>query len=206
LLTQISNKMNVNVIRINDNTIDIDGVIYEKKSKPESKFKIGNWIVGVDKYPPDHPARIIKIYNNCADLDIKNGDGYVWRSEDTIFWRLATPPEIESYLSKIIEENYVGKNIKCLTSNNIGTVVNEQYMDGYFHSWNYHYENDSFTVAIPHDQWHGCTSNPVVYKEGKWADIIIKKNLPTTKKELHDILVDFYGCDSMNIDEFLKEY
>jgi hypothetical protein len=198
--------MNVNIIKVSDTIIDIDGEIYEKKPKLEPKFKISDWVYWSGQVPTI--GRISKHCDEFADswtLDNFEGNSiYSSCSESNL--RLATNEEIELHLRKIIEKKYVGKNIRCLRTNKILTVINEKYMDGYGHSWGYNSKEDSFNVASPYVEWFKNTSNPVVYMNGKWADIVTKKSLPTTKEELKAILIDFYGCDSMNIEEFLEEY
>ena len=200
--------MNVNVIKLDDNSINIDGVIYEKKPEPKPLFKIGDWVYWGGQMPTIGriSGRSGGEFSKCWILDNTGKSANEYNSCHESYLRLATPQEIELYLYNIIEEKYVGKNIKCLKTNTIVTVVTKDYRDGYPHSWTYDFKEDSFNVAAPHDEWYRCTSNPHIYEKGKWADIVIRKSLPSTKEELRKILIDFYGGDSIKIEEFLKEY
>ena len=163
----------------------------QTKEEPKPEFKVGDWIIGEAEYNPTYPARIIRILGDHADLDIeKVGADYCWRCGKSVYWRLATPQEIESHLRKIAEEKGFFKNgtkFKSINQNEVGSIRTIKPFRGNVDiKWVYHDSNDSLfccngmdTKSI--DGKYVC-SNPSIYEGGKWAEIIPeKKKLPSTK-------------------------
>lgn len=72
---------------------------------------------------------------------------------------------------------------------------------------------DSLHFRADEKEWDGQCSNPAIYKEGIWAEIIPdKKKLPETKKEFGKFISDYslwreaYENDGKGYKDFLNEY
>lgn len=180
------------------------------KAEPKPEFKDGQWIIGENGYSPKYPARILRMYGDNADLDIEDGDGYTWKNESCVFWRLLTPQEIESHLMKIAKEKgFVdGVNIRGLRFEHEGVM---KYQTEDYHG------SGSFNRYVMCDDCLNVSNETkglweVIYKKGKWATIIPqKKKLPMSKggiilliKEMRlakDIVIP-----NTDIDDFLDLY
>jgi len=183
------------VKQINETSIEVDGVIYEKKAEPQPEFRVGDWVIGVNAYPIT-PARIINVKQN-NHLSLNNYSGYchddvIWCGKDRVFIRLATKEEIKSYLKEEAKRRgyYEAKRVKPLWE------VNVPYWSIDSNSNYIRYESDSLFFS-------SC-----IYTNGKWAEIIPeKKKLPRTKGELISLLhtYDLRPKDQL-ITFFLADY
>jgi hypothetical protein len=166
-------------------------ILQVERIEPKPEFKVGQWVIGIVGYEPKHPARILNINNEYADLDMENGDYYRWRGGDGVYWRLCTPQEIETHLRKICDKKYIGKKI----DNTVVTTFDE-----------YEYDYDSMFYR---DGDHGLVT---VYKQGQFVEIIPdKKSLPKDRKGIGLLIELYHGQNDglpfkTPIDEFLNEY
>jgi hypothetical protein len=144
------------------------GEILELLSKkPEPEFKAGDWIIGKETYLPEWPRKINLILSD-TEFSYENGDKNAFK-----YVRHATPEEIEKYL--ISEANRlfpIGTWFISSDDKNRKRQV-KPYDDNKKVTW---YVNRDFSeVRCENGMFNtGLTlcSNPCVYKDGKWAEIV----------------------------------
>ena len=177
---------------VDNRTFKIGDLITIKPIEPEPMFKIGEWLA-FDDY------RKIFCY-------VDNVNGYL-KGDDTGFYspeycKRATPQEVEQHLRKICDEKGYkdGVKIREIGTNNTHTLERHR-------EWYYLKESDSFHGCTPSEEWDFGSSNPYIYHNGQFAEIVTeKKKLPKTKREFRDFLVDWQNGEPRSIVEFLKEY
>jgi len=177
-----------NIEFISESELKVDGVKFvpEKVSKPE--FKVGMWIIGsTDYYNPSVPCRVIEVDGEKVTYCyIDTG----CKKFQTCELRPATPAEIESHLRKICDEKYVGKKVRSMHDN--------FYIQKPISLWGYWPIEDELWYQIGGKS----TTNVLVYKQGKFADIIPdKKSKPETREDHKNFLADF--CKFWDIPPYL---
>ena len=153
-----------------------------KPVEPEPEFKVGDWVV---LGSTGETNRIREINGNNLRYD----DG-CYHQEFRGFIRHATPQEIEYHLKNICEEKYnhcIVRDINCPVSVSIGDIIQQSYNQ----------MSDTYYI-------NGC----VVYRQGKFADIVPeKKKLPKTKQELRRIVITAMSApDGASVDDFMNDY
>jgi len=185
-------------IKINENEIKVDGVIYRKTEETKPEFKVGEWIIGINECRPYNVARLEKK---------ENGHNFIYNSYDSSgvqevsvsshYCRHATKEEIESHLKKICDEKYVGKMVRCLFDRNYNEPDFQVQKVKYFDE--YKPISDELRYS---DGFHWIC----VYKQGEWATILPdKKKLPKTQVEAAAFLAD-YNASGKAIHDFINNY
>ena len=166
-----------------------------KPVESETEFHVGNWVIAKEKYyRPLKPRLITSIgtdmhnivqYNYFDDFDKTKKNGCAGK-----YLRHATPQEIEYHLKNICEEKYnhcIVRDINCPVSVSIGDIIQQSYNQ----------MSDTYYI-------NGC----VVYRQGKFADIVPeKKKLPKTKQELRRIVITAMSApDGASVDDFMNDY
>ena len=177
----------MNTIIIDEKTVSVDGVIFERK---EPEFKVGQWVV----WSGCHHAigRILRKCNSFSDsyaLEV-NGDTTTHDSCNICNLRPATYSEIESHLIKVAREKY--KNGSCVRSAKYNGKFNYDELR--------HFEYESAGDIL----WAG---GMILYYSGKWAEIVpTKKPLPKTKEEFNAFLGAWNNRHTHSTNEFLEDY
>lgn len=168
----------------------IDGIRYvpETIESINGKFKAGDWVIGVNGCYPDLPKRIKKVYDDIVmfDDDTKGWIKYFDTGELRI--RHYLDDEVERYLIKEAEKRYpVGTVIKSFTDGGKLRTVKPYYkMDTMI--WKYIPEGDRLYCNGGMDIRGGLCSNPDIYKDGVWAEVVTAKELPKTVDELEKVI------------------
>jgi hypothetical protein len=186
---------NVNVIKLNESTIEIDGVVYEKKAEQPVKFKVGDWVIGIKGGTPIAPSRVFGIKGNELQY-------YYWAgNKETPSWmgsewvRLATHSEIESHLKGIVRGKYQGVVIKEIRTGCLEHTLGNGLIRFYSTDDIWTENNDGATMSC-------------VYDKGMWAEIIPeKKKLPKTKEEFGVFIGDWQNRPfQIDLYKFLDNY
>lgn len=201
-----------------------------------SPFKKGDWLVNTDRGAicATHPAgegydgwvnnaypdwdKLFKLVK--AKPIKKQPDAHICSQEERIFifsnpsFRLATPKEIGDHLKTVAKERgFVSGGRFESTFSDGGSVRLIAHEPGF----DYYMSEDRLHVDADKSDWrsnggNGC-SNPIIYKNGKWAEIIHSKlALPKTKKEFAEFLNAFFSiywedkAATTFMDKFLNQY
>jgi hypothetical protein len=168
---------------LNVESTDLSGFSHVEPVEPEPKFKVGDWII--------HSGSIWS-----GPHRIEHGlDPHVDDPDD----RLATPQEIESHLIKIAEEKgfTIGRKFKSIFGDDGEVREIQPYCNGEKIVWRYIEYNDSLYCDSGMKTFHSFCSNPSIYKDGVWAEVLPQesKELPKTITELVQLLYDFRDAD-----------
>ncbi len=163
----------------------INGITFIPKTEeppltqPKPEFKVGQWVIGITKpYNPSYPKKIKSIDVDCIVYYEDGGSDYYYSEHShKPFCRLATEDEIKAQLVKEAKERGYGQGvrIKSLKLSTSITLTDNRV--------NYHSYDDSL-----------CMNGWMIYKDGKWAEIIKEpKPFPNQKKELKKLYKEYIG-------------
>lgn len=205
-------------IIIDDKTVSVNGVRYLRE---EPKFKVGEWIIGKNGYTPYNPSRITSLSSNLIYYLCWNGSSETSSFMDGQSVRHATKDEIEKHLIQIAKDKGfldMGVKFKSINQYEIGVVREIKPYDDNDDDikWEYIPDLDSLYCAsgLTTRACNGTMvcSNPSIYIEGRWAEVIpSKKKLPTTKQGIGELINRYHNQNEglpfkTPIDEFLNNY
>jgi hypothetical protein len=155
---------------IDENKIMVDDKLFIHLEDEKPTFSVGQWVIG-NKSPlkPLQPCLITKIEGHLIFYNENGNETY-----QAVGIRPATQQEIELHLRKICDEKYIGKKVKCLES---GCSCNSRTnIVSYFKRFNL---DDNV-------MYYNCIKGfeIVVYKEGKFAEIIPNKKKDNASQPL----------------------
>lgn len=171
--------------------------IYEE----EKKYKIGDWVItkGYYKEYDGIPLRINKINDSdCCYFDNPDNPNYnfgLCHIKD-----LAKEKEIENYLIEEAKRRGFKIGIKFFNIERPSIIQSLSKFD-----FRYYLDGDSLYGYAPIEEWGKGNSNPSIYKNGVWAEIV--PNIPDIsvngcKAEFFDYYVKF-GCAKIDKDLFI---
>jgi len=186
----------MNTIIIDEKTVSIDGVIYERK---ESEFQVGQWVMGINGFTPYNPARISKVKNGDVLYLYWNGEEEIQSFQNNNALRPATHSEIEQHLIKVAKEKGFkeGVKVKCLACGtyNLGNISEYRMSDDRL------FFCQQGLSRLDHD------SEITLYQQGKWAEILPeKKKLPIGKQGFRTLFNDWSIAGTISFDQFLEQY
>jgi len=202
-------------IILNDNEVEVDGIKYIKEKQKEPEFKVGQWIIGIGIYNPTHPARLSnKREGDHFDFDNNDPSDVPGNVVNSIYCRHCTPSEIESHLIEIAKEKgflTMGTRFKSIFSDDGVIREIQPFKNNSEIKWKYIESGDYLWCSNGMVCNSTSCSNPTIYKEGKWAEIIPeKKKLPKTKEAFEKFCLDLHititNNGAVNIKNFLDDY
>lgn len=160
-------------------------VEYIKKFNQELKFKVPGWYVFEAGKSKEYYVIFYAREGDATSLYSK--ENKLWYSIK--YCRSATPAEIEAHLRKICDEKGYkeGVKIKDMNTGNTRKLMNKN-------NWFFSDNNDAFLGSTLESEWgyNGNHSNPYIYKQGKFAEIILdKKLLPCSKDEAIKLIQEY---------------
>jgi hypothetical protein len=153
--------------------ININGILYKRvEEEPKSEFKVGDWVEYLLKTSlcQDDEIRIGRITSHSHDLFIIDNKITV---QDNHIGRKLTPSEIEAHLIAEAKRRGYKEGTKFKSyfddGNKIRTI--EKYDRKTPIKFYYTKNTDSLRSAMYTNYGEFC-SNPSVYQDGQWAEII----------------------------------
>jgi len=150
------------------------------------KFEVGKWYKLTENYAGTlKKGEVYQMINFQADSKICiildhvafgiNGRNYLAPYKDMLIE--ATPKEVEEALIKEAEKRYkIGDKIKSLDNYDFHII-------GGFEFDFYQTEND-MTIVSDESEWNEKPSNPTIFKNGKWAEIVKTKTIDEIARDL----------------------
>lgn len=194
--------METKVIKISENVVEVDNVVYVRESKPEDWSS--KWFMRIVDMGGKHAIGRVFYGKQVSHNDIMEEPGITHCLTSV---RPATKSEITPVIIKMAEEMgfVIGNSFISSFDDNGRERKLHPYISGGTLTWNYNATDDTLRSNDGISTYGNFCSNPLIYKQGVWCKAIKNRPFPTNRKELQSLLIE-YANSGKFVGEFVSQF